>query len=170
MPEAPDRRRRPGPRPTDSPSPGSAAFMIGEPAPDLRLATLGGAEVDLASLRGHPVWINFMATWCPPCRDEIPLMNGFAVRYADAGLVVVAVDVREGADAVGAFADDLAIRFDVALDGDGSAQDRWGALALPVHYWIDADGVIRDGALGGIGPDIMAAGLRRIMPGVDVQP
>jgi thiol-disulfide isomerase/thioredoxin len=149
---------------------GDAAFGIGEPAPPLRVTTLTDEVIDLAEMRGWPVWVNFMATWCPPCRDELPLMNGFATRYADTGLVVVAVDVREERDEVASFMESLGVTFPVGLDPDGTAQAEWGARALPIHFWIDASGVVRDGALGGIGPDVMAAGLRTILPGVDVQP
>lgn len=146
------------------------AFGIGEPAPPLRVTRLGGGVIDLAELRGWPVWVNFMATWCPPCINELPLMNGFATRYADTGLVVVAVDVREDADVVAAFMASLGVTFPVGLDPDATAQREWGALALPVHYWIDAEGIVQHGALGEIGPDVMAEGLRTILPGVDVQP
>jgi cytochrome c biogenesis protein CcmG/thiol:disulfide interchange protein DsbE len=154
---------------TRSPDDGGP-FMIGRPAPPLVVPLLGGGGIDLASLRGQPVWVNFMATYCPPCRDELPVMNGFAARYAETELVVLAVDVREAEDVVGPYAESLGLLFPVALDEDGAAQRAWGALALPVHYWIDVDGIVRDGALGGIGPDLMAAGLRAILPGVTVEP
>ncbi len=152
------------------PSGGDSGFGVGEPAPVLVVPQVGGGEIDLASLRGKPVWVNFMATWCPPCRDELPAMGGFAARYEDTGLVVVLVDVREDEAAVAAFAKGLGVTIPIGLDGDGAAQDAWGAYALPVHYWVDAEGVVRDGALGGIGPDIMAAGLQSILPGVEVTP
>ncbi|MDQ2964637.1 MAG: TlpA family protein disulfide reductase [Chloroflexota bacterium] len=151
-------------------SPGEKAFHIGEEAPSLVVPQLGGGTIDLAALRGKPVWVNFMGTYCPPCRDEFPLMNGFSARYADDGLVVIAVDVREDESTVAAFVQELNATFPIGLDGDGTAQRAWEAVVLPVHFWIDAEGVVRDGALGGIGPDIMAAGLRTIMPGVDVTP
>ena len=150
---------------------GSAGlFHVGEPAPALAVPQVGGGTIDLANLRGQPVWVNFMGTYCPPCLDEFPLMNGFAARYADDGLVVLAIDVKEEEGAVAAFAESLSVTFPLGLDRDGSAQARWDAVALPVHFWIDKDGIIRDGALGGIGPDIMARGLSSIMPGVDVTP
>jgi hypothetical protein len=95
-------------------------------------------------------------------------MNGFYVRYADKGLVVVAIDVREDEGTVAAFAQELNVTFPMGLDADGNAQRAWGAVVLPVHFWVDAEGIVRDGALGGIGPDIMAEGLRKIMPGVDI--
>ncbi len=97
-------------------------------------------------------------------------MNGFFARYADTGLVVVAIDVREEEGLVSSFAASLGATFPLGLDLDGRASETWGALALPVHFWIDADGVVRDGALGGIGADVMAEGLRKILPGVDVTP
>jgi peroxiredoxin len=97
-------------------------------------------------------------------------MNGFAARYAANGLVVIAVDVREDEGAVASFADQLNATFPLGLDKDGKAATAWDAIALPVHFWIDANGVIRDGSLGGIGPDVMAAGLKTVMPGVDVKP
>jgi cytochrome c biogenesis protein CcmG/thiol:disulfide interchange protein DsbE len=146
------------------------AFRVGQPAPQLNLVRMGGGTIDLAAMRGKPVWVNFMGTYCPPCRDEFPLMNGFAARYASAGLQVVAVDVNEDEATIASFARQLNITFPIGLDPDGSASQTWGAVVLPVHYWIDATGVIRDGAYGGIGPDIMAQGLSKIMPGVTVSP
>ena len=159
---APPRARRPAARRVRSTSV--------EPAPALVVPQVGGGTIDLANLRGMPVWINFMATWCPSCQDEFPLMNGFAARYADTGLVVIAIDVREEEGAVAAFGESLNATFPLGLDGDGKAADTWDAIALPVHFWIDAEGIVRDGALGGIGPDVMAAGLETILPGVDVTP
>lgn len=148
----------------------SANFHVGQPAPALRLPLVGGGTFDIAELRGKPVWVNFMRTDCPPCIDEFPLMNGFAVRYSETGLAVVAVDIRETEAVAGAFAKSLEAQFPVALDTDGAAQERWQAIVLPVHFWIDVDGIVREGALGGIGPDLMAHGLSTILPGVTVTP
>ena len=169
--DAPTASARPSASATASPS-GDVAFMIGEPAPPLVVPQLGGGTLDLAALEGAPVWLNFMATWCPPCRDELPLMTAYAEDYAERGLVVVAVDVREDEATVSAFMAELGVTFPVGLDEDGAAQAAWGALALPVHYWIDAEGIIRDGALGGIGPDVMEAGIEAILsePGPSPSP
>jgi cytochrome c biogenesis protein CcmG, thiol:disulfide interchange protein DsbE len=156
--------------PGASPSGSGALLHVGEVAPVLVVPQVGGGTIDLTNLRGKPVWINFMGTYCPPCVDEFPLMNGYANRLAATGLVVIAVDVKEDEGTVAAFADQLNTTFPLGLDADGSAATRWDAIALPVHFWIDKDGVIRDGALGGIGPDVMAAGLRTILPGVEVTP
>ena len=158
----------PVPSPTDTGSNG--LFGIGRPAPPLVVPQAGGGTIDLAALRGTPVWINFMQTFCPPCRDEFPLMNGFAARYAEDGLVVIAIDIEEDEATVIAFADELNAIFPLGLDRDGSAADTWRAIALPVHFWVDRDGIVRFGALGGIGADIMGEGVASILPGVTVEP
>jgi len=155
--------------PMPSSSGGTAGlFHVGEIAPPLVVPQVGGGTIDIANLRGKPVWVNFMGTYCPPCQDEFPLMNGFAARYASTGLVILAIDVKEDEGIVAAFADRLNATFPLGLDTDGDASKRWDAIALPVHFWIDKDGVIRDGGLGGIGPDVMARGLSTILPGVKV--
>lgn len=158
-----------------APSPSASPLFpsplhIGEPAPSLVVPRVGGGTIDLANLRDHPVWVDFMGTDCPPCRDEFPLMNGFAARYAGTGLIVLAVDILEDEGTVAAFANELGATFPLGLDTDGTVAASWDAIALPVHFWIDRDGIIRDGALGGIGPDIMARGLASILPGVEVTP
>jgi thiol-disulfide isomerase/thioredoxin len=134
------------------------------------VSKVGGGTIDLASMSGKAVWVNFMQTTCPPCVDEFPIMSGFAARYADKGLVVVAVDIREDEATAAAFARRLSATFPVGLDTDGAAQQAWGAYGLPVHFWIDKTGIVRDGALGGIGPDVMARGVASILPGVTVTP
>ena len=157
----------PSPGPSSS-SAGAAPFGIGKPAPKLALPLLGGGTVDLAALKGKPVWVNFMGTYCPPCRDEFPQMSLLAARYEDEGLVVLAVDVREDPEVVQAFMDETGATFQMALDRDGAAQKAWGAIALPIHFWVDAQGIVREGALGAIDPETMAAGLRAILPGVEI--
>jgi peroxiredoxin len=147
-----------------------AGFHVGEQAPALTVAQLGGGTIDLTALRGKPVWVNFMQTSCPECVDEFPLMNSFKARYSDTGLVVIAVDIREDEGTVANFAERLGATFPFGLDTDGKAQQAWGTYALPVHFWIDKDGIVRAGALGGIGADVMADGLRTVMPGVTITP
>ncbi len=158
------------PPPTIGATIGTVRFHIGEPAPALSVPQLGGGVVDLAKLVGRPVWVNFMQTTCPPCVDEFPLMGGFATRYADAGLVVLAIDVREDEGTVASFVKLVNAQFPVGLDVDGTAAAAWGAIALPIHFWVDRDGIIRAGAIGGIGPDQMAENLRAILPGATVTP
>lgn len=145
-------------------------FHVGQAAPALNVPQVGGGTISLTALKGKAVWINFMQTTCPPCVDEFPRMNGFAARYADDGLVVIAIDIREDEGTVAEFAQRLSATFPLGLDDDGAAQQGWGAYGLPVHFWIDKTGIVRDGALGGIGPDVMARGVGAILPGVEVTP
>src|SRR5512140_1367171 len=106
--------------PASAGAPSGAGFHVGEPAPALVVPQVGGGTIDLATLKGKPVWVNFMATWCPPCQDEFPLMSGFAARYGSTGLVVLAVDVREDEGTVASFAQQLNATFPLGLDGDGT--------------------------------------------------
>jgi cytochrome c biogenesis protein CcmG, thiol:disulfide interchange protein DsbE len=147
-----------------------AAFHVGQPAPPLVVPQVGGGTINLASLRGQAVWLNFMQTTCPECIDEFPLMNGFKARYADNGLVVIAIDIKEDEGTVASFAERLRATFPLGLDLDGKAQQAWGTYALPIHFWIDKEGIVRAGALGGVGADQMVAGLETILPGVPITP
>jgi len=149
-------------------APSGVSFHVGQPAPALSLSQVGGGTIDLASLKGQPVWIEFVTTACPTCKAEFPLMNGYANRYAANGLAVIAVDVGEDEGKVTTFAESTGATFPIGLDTDGSAASAWGAQTLPVHFWIDKDGIIRDGALGGLGADDMNKALQTIMPGVTV--
>jgi cytochrome c biogenesis protein CcmG, thiol:disulfide interchange protein DsbE len=147
-----------------------AGFHVGETAPPLVVSQLGGGTIDLATLRGKAVWLNFMQTTRPESVDDFPVMNDFKARYEEKGLVVMAVDIREDEAKVAAFAVRLNVTFPIGLDGDGTAQQAWGTYALPIHFWIDKEGIIRAGALGGVGRDIFAANLGKVMPGVTITP
>jgi peroxiredoxin len=155
--------------PPPSPITGSL-FGVGSPAPALSVERLGGGSIDLASLRGHPVWVAFTGTYCPSCRDEYPAMESFALRYAYTGLVVLAIHVKDDPGAVAALTQELGITFPIGLDPSGAAARDWRTVALPIHYWVDRGGIVRAGALGGVGRDAMAAGLAAILPGVPVTP
>jgi len=161
----------PGASPAASPdasSPSGGLFGVGLPAPPLQVERLGGGTIDLASLRGKPVWVVFTGTYCPPCRDEYPFLESFATRYAGTGLVVVTVHEKDDAAAVSALTSELGITFPVGLDPAGTAGRDWKAIALPIHFWVDRDGIVRAGALGGVGSDVMASSLATILPGVEV--
>jgi thiol-disulfide isomerase/thioredoxin len=161
------------PAPTSS-SAGSgdlgAAFHVGSPAPALDLPQLGGGRLDLARLRGKAVWIEFTATWCPSCRDDAAAMTSFSERYHDQGLVAIAVDVREDEATVTSFASSIDGTYPIGLDTDGTAERAWSVAALPTHFFVDASGVIRAGAVGTIGRDVLARSLGLIMPGTIVTP
>ncbi len=160
----------PSPSPSGNISVGDGGFLVGQPAPALSVKAIDGSTINLASLRGKPVWVNFIATRCSSCADQLPVINGFAARFQSAGLSVVLVDVRDDASTVKAFLTSLRVSLPVGLDTTGAAAATWRALVLPVHFWIDKAGIVRDTAMGAIGPDIMAQGLESILPGVTVTP
>jgi peroxiredoxin len=153
-----------------SAQPTLTVLHVGAPAPVLVVPQVGGGMIDLAALRGRPVWLVFVATSCSACAQELSLMNGYAARYGSNGLVVLAIDVREEEGAVSNFANRVGATFPFGLDVEGGAQRDWEVVSLPTHFWVGADGVVQDAAQGAIGSERMAGGLRKILPGVDVRP
>ncbi len=147
----------------------AVGVTVGDLAPPLRLAQLGGSEVDTTALRGQPLWVNFMATWCPPCRDELPIMDRLQRELGDR-MTIIVVDVEEDADTVASFFTDLEVALPVALDEDGSARDAWGALALPVHYWIDEEGRVGGFLYGGAGSEQFIEGIETVLPDAGLEP
>ncbi|MBA3796813.1 MAG: TlpA family protein disulfide reductase [Chloroflexi bacterium] len=159
----------PGPSPSPSPGDPQVGVAVGDIAPPLRLAQLGGAEVDTEALRGQPLWVNFMATWCPPCREELPIMDRLQRDLGDR-MTIIVVDVEEDADTVASFFNSLEVALPVALDEDGRAQEAWNAVALPVHYWIDDEGRVGGVLYGGAGPEQFIEGIETVLPDAGVVP
>ncbi len=122
-----------------------------KPAPALRLADLDGKMHDLADLKGKLVVVNFWATWCPPCRREMPSLERLKQRLQARGLAVLAVDVGENADTVFAFTGQLepAPSFPLLLDRDSQAMQRWKVKGLPTTFVVDAAGNVIYRAVGG---------------------
>lgn len=117
-------------------------------APDFLLASLGGGTLRLRDLRGKVVFLNFWATWCVPCRTEMPDMERLFREFGEKGLVVVAVNLLEGRRAVQGFVDDLKLTFPVVLDADGQAAAAYGVRPIPATFLISRDGIILWRALG----------------------
>lgn len=129
------------------PNPASSTFQadsiaIGSPAPNFELATLDGETFSLSQLRGKAVIVNFWATWCPPCKEEMPLLQQYyAARSVD--LVVLGVDVMETVDLVKPFAGRMEITFPVLLDEKGQVYDLYRLRGLPTSFFLDSEGVLR---------------------------
>jgi peroxiredoxin len=128
----------------------------GRLAPDFQLTALDGSTVRLTDLRGNPVVVNFWATWCEPCKEEMPDLADAAGRHQQEGLVVLGVNVKEDAGSVGSFVEDFGIDFPILLDSNGFIQDRYRAnRGLPMSFLIGSDGVIDDVFIGPVtGEDI----------------
>ncbi len=119
------------------------APIAGALAPDFSLDTIDGRSLRLSDFRGRAVLINFWATWCGPCRLEMP---GIQAKYEEHApdLVVLAVDFDEPLDPVKSFADELGLTFEILLDPGGEVNaSRYRVRGYPSSYFIDQDGVIR---------------------------
>lgn len=171
-----------GPGPID---PRATAYIIGDaPAVGLRpgdlapefavtlddgttyqLADLAGNPIRLADLRGKAVWVNFFATWCPPCQAETPVLREMSEAYRDRGLEVVAVSVQETSTAdVKAYADRYQLGYTIGFDGSGRIFHAYRVYALPTQFFIDESGVIRDVAQGPLTVEAASAYIERILP------
>jgi thiol-disulfide isomerase/thioredoxin len=122
-----------------------------KPAPALKLADLDGQSHDLAALKGKVVLVNFWATWCPPCRREMPSMERLTQALAGEPFVVLAVDVGEDADTIHAFNSqlDAAPSFPILLDSRSRVMQAWKVGGLPTTFLVDQRGRIVASAIGG---------------------
>lgn len=137
---------------------------VGEPVPDFRLDTPEGGTLQLSDFRGQAVVLNFWATWCGPCRAEMPELQAIHDAHAEIGnLVVIGIDEMESADSVIAFAEELDLSFPMALDRDGEVAEVYGLIGLPGTFFIDADGILRARVLGLLHGELLSDGLASIL-------
>lgn len=118
-------------------------------APDFSLVDLDGEVHRLTELRGRPVIVNFWATWCPPCREEMPSMQRAWERLQAEGVSLLAVNVGEDSDTVFQFTGSYPVEFPILFDGDGAVSGAWPMLGLPTTFVIDPQGRIAYRAIGG---------------------
>jgi cytochrome c biogenesis protein CcmG/thiol:disulfide interchange protein DsbE len=131
-----------------APIAGSQRGMI---APDVSLPAADGSQITLSTLRGKVVLLNLWASWCPPCRAEMPALNQVAARHAGSDLVILGVDATSQdneADAR-AFALQQRLAFPILFDRQGAAARAYNLRSLPTTFFIGPDGVIRDIVVGG---------------------
>jgi cytochrome c biogenesis protein CcmG/thiol:disulfide interchange protein DsbE len=138
--------------------------LSGKAAPEIDLVTLDGERVTLSSLRGRPVLINFWATWCPPCRDEFPLMVAAHEAHADDGFEILGVMHQDFADSTREFAKDMRATWPILDDPDDVAYDDYLVAGLPTSYFVDAEGIVRAFSLGGFSEAGLAAQLETVLP------
>jgi len=120
----------------------------GGAAPALELPLIDGGRIDLASLKGKVVLVNFWATWCAPCIKEMPAMQQLATTLGSERFAVIAVNYGESEDRIRAFLKRTPLDLPIALDRDLKAARDWGAKVLPISFVVDRDGKIRYSALG----------------------
>jgi peroxiredoxin len=123
------------------------ALQPGQPAPDFTLSALDGAPVRLADYRGQTVLINFWASWCLPCREEMPLLNE---AHSGGRLVVIgvnALNLDEERDARD-FVAEMGVSFPIAFDADGAVQRAYSVRGLPTSFVVGPDGVVQSLQIG----------------------
>lgn len=123
-------------------------WPAGKPAPPLRLLDLDGKTWRLEALPGHPVVLNFWATWCDPCRAEMPSLAAMARRHERAGLVVLTVNYREPPATIRRFLEATPTPMPVLLDTEGEATNAWTPRVFPSTVLIDRSGVPRHTVVG----------------------
>lgn len=145
----------------------TTGLAVGQLAPELAgdvdgetqpLRDLEGEVVSLEALRGSPVWLNFFATWCPPCQEETPVLRDAYRAYEDDGLALVAISVQETtAEDVAAYAERYSLPYIIGFDATGAVFETYRGYGLPTHIFIDAEGVIANVRYGPVDREAAAA-------------
>ena len=136
---------------TDSGAGSSATARVGQPAPGWNEPSLPGPALSLNSLHGKAIYLNFFATWCPPCNQEAPAIDALARRYAVRGLAVVGVDVLESASKAASFRNEHHVAYPIVVDS-GTLRQQYRVNGLPVHVFIARDGIVRKIVVGELSP------------------
>lgn len=134
-----------------------AGPVVGAPAPELIASTIDGRVVNLADLRGRPVWLTFGASWCQACRAENPDIESAFEAATDRDLAVIAVFIAEDDAAVSDYAHLVGLTYDKVADPHRDLAGRYRVVGLPSHFFIDRHGVVRDLRVGSLDP----AGIQR---------
>ena len=134
---------------------------VGSPVKDFQLTALDGSAMRLSTLQGKPVVINFWATWCAPCREEMPLLNQYAEKYADR-VIVLGVNDGETEQQIDEFLVETPVAFPILLDTTNAVTDDYYVRSLPMTFFIDAEGVLRAQHLGMLSENLLARYLQTI--------
>ncbi|MGH8983969.1 MAG: TlpA family protein disulfide reductase [Acidimicrobiia bacterium] len=137
---------------------------VGDDAPDFTLPTLDGKSVTLSELRGRPSVVNFWASWCNPCRKEFPLLASALDEYEDRELAVIGVTYQDIDSDSRAFVDEMDATWPQAVDDGGAVAQSYGVRAIPLTFFIDADGRIADRVIGFSSKQALDVSLARILP------
>jgi peroxiredoxin len=145
---------------TDQSNAEQRGLSKGASAPDFELTTLNGEKVKLSDYKGKKVILNFWATWCPPCKAEMPHMQKYYEKNAEKENVeILAVNLTsmdDGKDKVQEFADGYELTFPIPLDVDGGIGEEYRAFTIPTTYMVDTKGLIQHKIVGPMNEDMMA--------------
>ncbi|MFQ6122048.1 MAG: redoxin domain-containing protein [Dehalococcoidales bacterium] len=124
--------------------------QAGKLAPDFQLQSLDGQTVSLSDFRGKPVFLNFWASWCEPCRVEMPFIQEIYQdkEWADKGLVILGINLGENPSRVKQFMESYGLSFPTLLDTDQNVALKYNIRFIPTTFFIDKDGIIQDIKLG----------------------
>jgi cytochrome c biogenesis protein CcmG/thiol:disulfide interchange protein DsbE len=143
------------------------APQVGKEAPDFEVEGLDGESYRLSDFRGHPVWINFWASWCPPCRAESLDIEDVYQEKRDEGLVVLAISISEDADAVRDYVARTGMTFTVGLDEGTDVAAAYRIAGIPSHYFVDRDGVLQELHVGSMSKSTMEEKVDEILSVAD---
>jgi thiol-disulfide isomerase/thioredoxin len=121
----------------------SASDVVQGPAPDFALKTKSGSNLRLSELRGEVVLLNFWASWCGPCREEMPLLDEIHQRYEPLGFTVLGVNVEEDSRAAKALLEQIPVSFPILFDSQSTVSKLYDVSAMPSTVLIDRDGNMR---------------------------
>jgi len=121
--------------------------VVGKEMPELVLENLDSEAVDITALFGKPLIINFWATWCPPCKEEMPLLQDFS-QTNQQSTTVIGINAMEFKTVVKEYVQANKITFTILLDSDGQVQEAYRILGLPTTYFVDKDGILRAQHIG----------------------
>jgi peroxiredoxin len=124
-------------------APQANALDAGAKMPEIGLKDLSGKQVDVASLAGKVVIIDFWATWCAPCREELPELEKFYKKYGGKGLAIVGVSVDKEPDNIKSFLEKLKVTFPVVHDAGHAVSGKYGPPRMPSSYIVDKKGIVR---------------------------
>ncbi len=138
--------------------------MLGSTAPDFSLESLDGSTVRLADLRGHPVLVNFWASWCPPCKEEMPGFEKVWQKVRGDGTIFLGIS-REDASTIRDFVTKGGYDWTFLLDPEDKAYRKYEVTGFPESYFVDRDGILRDKVIGPMTVDQLEKRLGRIRQG-----
>ena len=124
--------------------------LVGSPAPEIVLKDLQGRDVKLSDLRGKVVLVNFWATWCKPCKEEMPAMQASYDKLRDKGFVVLAVNELEDTARVAEHIRTHGHTFEVVMDHNNQVANMYGVVGLPASFLIDPQGIVRERISGSL--------------------
>ncbi|UZJ78132.1 TlpA disulfide reductase family protein [Fictibacillus sp. KU28468] len=137
---------------------GHTGLKPGNKVPDFTIMALNGEKVSIKDYRGKKVILNFWATWCPPCRKEMPDMQKVFNQYEEKKLEILAVNLRyteKSTDSVSEFVKERKAAFPILLDTDGTVSKKFQAVSLPTSYLIDSKGIIQKKIIGPLSQNLM---------------